>query len=275
MNALADEEIVRVITIGGEDYLYYKTHPINVAFLRGTTADENGNISIEKEAINLDLLPIAQAAKAFGGLVIFQVERICAAGSLKPRAVKIPGVMVDYVVVSEPEFHQQTLTYSYNPAYTGEIKASVHENAVKSDEKVTSRKVMQRRAALKLKNTKGVLNLRIGSSDGVVGAAKELGIELDIVSTCESGTIGGYPSTGLDFGTAVNPEAIIDMVDMFAIYDGYGLDFTALGMGQVDCHGNVNTTKFGARAPGPGGFIDISQNARKVVFLTILVDRDC
>ncbi|HBG16372.1 MAG TPA: acyl CoA:acetate/3-ketoacid CoA transferase [Firmicutes bacterium] len=270
MNALAfeeDYEVVRVMTIDGEDYLYYRTHPIHVAFLRGTTADENGNISIEKEALNLDLLPIAQATKATGGKVFFQVERICATGTLHPRAVKIPGVLVDYVIVSEPEYHQQTLTYSYNPAYTGEIRVPVRESTEKKDEQVTVKKIIQRRAAFELKGLKGVLNLGIGSSDGVVAAARELGIKHELISTCESGTINGVPATGLDFGAATNPEAIIDMVDMFSIYNGYGLDFTALGMGQADQYGNVNTTKFGSRAPGPGGFIDISQSARKAVFV--------
>lgn len=267
MNALATEELVRVMEIGGEDYLFYRTHPIDIAFLRGTSADENGNISIEREAVNLDVLPIALATKSSGGKVVFQVERMVAAGTIPPRLVKIPGILVDYVVVSEPEFHQQTLTHSYNPAYSGEIKVPMPRRECSSRSAIPEeRKVIQRRAAFELKRDGGILNLGIGIPDGVVAASEEQGIPCTMVSTIESGVIGGWPAAGLDFGAAVNPEAIIDMVDMFSIYDGGALDVAVLGMGEVDRYGNVNVTKFGPRAPGAGGFIDISQNAKKVVF---------
>ncbi|MDI6871794.1 MAG: CoA-transferase [Bacillota bacterium] len=267
VNLLSTEELVRVMTIDGQDYLYYKTQPVNVAFLRGTTADEHGNISIEKEALNLDTFPIALAAKNSGGLVVFQVERIAAAGSLHPRSVKVPGAIVDYVVVGRPEYHQQTLTYSYNPAYTGEIRVPLaEEDTVNAAPALDERRVIQRRAAMELEGREGLLNLGIGISDGVLTAARELGISHKLISTIESGVIGGRPARDLDFGAAINPEAIIDMVDMFAIYNGGGLNTAVLGMGQADRAGNVNVTKFSARSPGAGGFIDISQGAKKVIF---------
>ena len=261
INDITTDDIIKLIEIDGEEWLQYKPHPINVALIRGTTADPNGNISMEKEALTLDTRAIAMAAKNSGGIVIAQVERLTEANMLNPRQVQIPGIMVDCVVVASPENHKQTYITPYSRAYASEIRVPI--SSAKSMD-LDERKVIARRAAIELPMN-GVVNLGIGMPEGVSAIASEEGV-LDFVTlTAEPGVIGGMPSGGLDFGTAVNTDAIIQMGEQFDFYDGGGLDMACLGMAECDAFGNVNVSRFGPKLTGAGGFINISQNARELI----------
>lgn len=262
INDATPEDLVEVMEIGGEEFLFYKAFPVQVALLRGTTADPSGNVSMEKEALKIDNLAQAMAVHNSGGVVIVQVERVVGHHALNPRDVVIPGALVDAVVVAKPENHDQTFATHYSHAFSGQFRV---DSDAMPDMPLSPRKIIARRAAFELPMN-GVVNLGIGMPEGVAAVAAEERLLNHLTLTAEPGVIGGQPASGLDFGAAVNTDAVIDQSQQFDFYDGGGLDLAILGMAELDGTGSVNVSRFGPRLAGAGGFINISQNARAVVF---------
>lgn len=262
MNSLTREELVKVIEFEGEEWLYYKSFPVHVALIRGTYADEKGNLTMDKEGMLLEALPLAQATKNSGGIVIAQVEQVVKANSLHPKQVKVPGILVDYLVVAEPENHWQTEGLYFNPAFSGDIKVPlVSIPPLPLDE----RKIITRRAAMELQPNQ-IVNLGVGIPSDVAAIAAEEGISHFLTLTTEAGGIGGVPASLPHFGHSYNAEAVIEHQAQFDFYDGGGIDVAFLGLAQTDKEGNVNVSKFQGRAMGCGGFVNITQCSKKVVY---------
>ncbi|MEQ9695837.1 acyl CoA:acetate/3-ketoacid CoA transferase [Shimia sp. SDUM112013] len=262
INDQSTEAQVQLMEIGGEEVLYYPAPKLTVALLRGTTADEAGNITMEREALVLDNLAQAMAVKNSGGVVIVQVERLARAHTLPAREVQIPGILVDAVVVSRPENHVQTYATPFSHGFTNRIRSPEGEIPPMP---LDPRKIIARRCAFELP-VNGVVNLGIGMPEGVANVAAEEGLLSHVTLTAEPGVVGGQPASGLDFGAAINTDAVIPQNNQFDFYDGGGLDMACLGLAQADAAGNVNVSRFGPRLAGAGGFINISQNATRVVF---------
>jgi len=261
MNKATTKEMVEVVQLAGEEWLLYPTFKVDVAIIRGTTADENGNLTVDDEGALLECLPLAQAAKNSGGIVIAQVEYIALAGSLHPKKVRVPGVLVDYIVVAKPEDHWQSSATRFNPAFSGDLRIPLNDIPEMA---LDERLIIARRAAMEL--TPGsVVNLGIGMPEGVAGVAGMEGVSDLLTLTTEIGSIGGIPAAG-DFGMAYNVQAFVEQQAQFDWYDGGGLDQAFLGAAEVDPNGNVNVSKFKGRCVGCGGFINITQNAKKVVY---------
>ena len=261
--AQKEEDLVQLVNINGEDFLFFKSIPINYAIIGGTYADEKGNISFEREGSKAEALAMAEACKNSGGIVIAQVQRVVKAGSLDPQKVEVTGILVDYVVTaSDIKYCMQNFGTDYNPGFSGEHRMGLAEFTPAA---LNNKKVIARRAAMELEDNSTV-NLGIGVPEFIASVAVEEGISDKFTLTVEDGPIGGSPQSGLDFGESLNPECIMAMPSMFDFYDGGGLDQTFVGFAQGDNEGNVNVSMFNGRLPGCGGFIDITQNAKKLYF---------
>lgn len=264
LNDITTEDIVEVVDILGEEKLLYKAFPFDVAFIRGTYADELGNVTVEHEVCPTETTALAQAAKNSGGIVIVQVKSIVKAGSLDPRLVKVPGIYVDAIVVTEdPVDHQQSFGFDgYDPSLCGEITVPVSSVEAPA---LSPKKVIGRRAAMELQKDT-VVNLGIGIPEYISMVAAEEGIGDWMTLTVEAGPVGGVPMGASQFGASMNAECLLDQPVQFDFYDGGGVDLAFLGLAQADEKGNINVSKFGPRLAGCGGFINITQNAKKVFY---------
>ena len=258
-----NRDIVEVVQVSGKDCLAYKTFPINACFIRATWADEDGNLSMEDEGVGDYAFELASATHNSGGIVIAQVRGIVSRDFLPPKAVRIHHPMVDYVVVNtDPVLHMQSYAAQLRPELSGQLRCPTGSIPPMP---LDNRKIIARRGAMELKPN-CLINLGIGIPSGVGEVANEEGIGSQVTLSLESGPQGGVPVSGDGFAAAVNPQAIYTVADMLELYDGGVLDMTFLGAAEIDCHGNVNVSKFGTRCTGPGGFVNISQNTRKVFF---------
>ncbi len=265
----SDEQIVEYIPdFQGEEWLCYKGWPLTVGFMRGTTADEEGNISIEKEAFNLEMLTVAQAVRACGGKVFVEVERIVETGSINPKNVKVPGLYIDYIVVMDPKDIPEkmgTVGGFYNAAFTGEYRISMGTGGAQPLP-FDGLKIIARRAAMEFRSgMRG--NLGLGMPQNVGNIMDEEGVAGDITLISESGNIGGVPATGVDFGAHYNVHASSDQGDHFNMFDGEGLDCAGFGLSEVDPTGSMNTSLLNGTLIGVGGFMNIISTARKSVIL--------
>lgn len=262
LNEVTKEDLVKVINIEGQERLLYKSFPINVCFLRGSYADEYGNCTVHREIGPLDVTAQAQATKNSGGKVIVQVEKIVQGGSLDPKLVKIPGIYVDAIVVGTPEENMQCLGTPYDGALTGEYRIPV--DAIPQIP-LDAKKIIARRAAMELPQD-AIVNLGTGTPEKIANVAAEECISEHMTLTVEAGSIAGIPYGGTQFGASANAMAILDHNVQFDFYQGGGLDVAFLGLAETAPNGDLNVSKFGTRLAGAGGFIDITQNAKKVVY---------
>lgn len=265
LNERTPPGMVEHLELGGRDWLWYKSFPIHVGLIRASAADRFGNLLMDQEAIIGEVLPIAQAAKNSGGLVIAQVAKFVDE-PIHPQLVRVPGVLVDRIVLAEADHHYQTFDECYNPAYC--IQSPADDALADRPRNLLTnpaRRIIAARAARELK-AGDIANLGIGMPEGIAQIAFERGLLEQVTLTVESGPIGGMPAGGLSFGASRHPQAIVDQQSQFDFYDGRGLDFAALGAAQIDARGNVNVSRFGDRFAGVGGFVNITQTARKLVF---------
>jgi propionate CoA-transferase len=259
-SARATEDLVELIQIADREFLFFKPFQVNVALLRGTTADEDGNVTMEHEAVFGEMISMAQAVRRAGGIVIVQVKRLALRGTLPPKQVKIPGMLVDFVVVDPSQ--TQTFFTAHDAAYAGEIRIPMSQIAALD---FSVRKVIARRGSLEL-FPGAICNLGSGVSTGIASIAAEERALDAIVLTNEQGLIGGAPATGNEPGAARNYQAMVDQPYQFDFYDGGGLELAFLSFAEVESDCSVNVSRFGDKIIGPGGFINISQNAQTIVF---------
>jgi propionate CoA-transferase len=267
-NARTTEDLVEVVTLRGREWLLYHAFPIHVAVIRGSTADEDGNLTMEDEAVQGEMLAMAMAARNSGGIVIAQVHRLAQAGSLPIRAVKVPGALIDYVYVDPDQ--TQTYVTEHSPYYAGALRRPA--GPVTPPPALDVRKIIARRSLLEFA-AGDICNLGFGISQGIGAIAFEEGIADRLVLTVEQGIFGGVPVAGNEGGAGFNYQAMIEQPSMFDFYDGGGLDVASLSFAEVDRHGNVNVHAFEGRVRGPGGFPNISARTGKICFVGSLTAR--
>lgn len=267
MNSRSTKSPVELIEIDGEEWLFYRApKKIDVALIRGTYADEKGHIYMDNEGYKMNTLDAAAAAKATGGIVIAQVERIIKAGFKNPKEVEVPGFLVDYAFCADMHWHMQTSATQFNPVFTGAIKVPLDSiPPIKLD----SKKVMSRRAAMELEKDV-IVNLGVGTPTFMANVCAEEGCSDYFTLTSETGAIGGIPGAGNDFGTAWNGEAMIQTCDINMIYDGGILDKGYLGFLQVAPNGDVNSANRNGLAMGIGGFMNVAGGAKHVIFMGMM-----
>jgi propionate CoA-transferase len=260
LNERTTEPLIEVIMIDGEEWLRYKAMPVHVGLIRATYADARGNLSMECEGLISEVLPIAQAAKNHGGIVIAQVESIVDQIA-DPKSVRVPGILVDFIVTSGGVMHDQTFGAEFDESFvvTGDSTDGIPALGF------SERKIIGRRALMEIREG-DIVNLGIGLPETVAAVAAESGRLQDFTLTVESGPIGGVPASGLSFGCSHFPEAVIDQPAQFDFYDGGGIDVAVLGAVEVDQEGSVNVSHFNGRFAGVGGFVNISQCAKRVIF---------
>jgi len=256
--------LVERVELGGRTWLWYKSFPIHVGLIRGTAADPLGNLVMNKEAPFGEVLPIAQAAHNSGGIVIAQVEQLLTEPA-NPQTVRVPGILVDRIVVAEPHEHDQTFAEHYNPGYCSARPTDHPAESELAPLPMDGRRIIAARACDEVPPN-AIANLGIGMPEGIARIAAERGLLDEFTLTVESGPTGGMPVGALSFGAALYPHAVIDQPAQFDFYDGRGLDFAALGLAQIDAYGNVNVSKFGTKLAGVGGFVNITQTAKRLVF---------
>jgi len=264
INQRTTEPLVERVDLGGRTWLWYKAFPVDIGMIRGTAADPYGNIVMTNEAIIGEVLPIAQAVHNCGGTVIAQVKALLDAPA-DPKSVRVPGILVDRIIVADEMDHEQTFAEQFNSAYCSADSDTLSEEPSLQRLPAGPRRIIALRALAEIP-AGAIVNLGIGMPEGIARVAAERGLLDQFTLTVESGPIGGIPAGGLSFGAASYPQAIIDQPAQFDFYDGRGLDFAALGLAQIDPPGNVNVSRFGNRLAGVGGFVNITQNAKRVVF---------
>ena len=260
LNARTVEPLVERLTLDGETWLRYRSFPVHVALARARSEYRRWNLLMEREGLIGEVLPIAQAAKNHGGIVIAQVERLVDRIT-DPKAVRVPGMLVDFVVVAETADHPQTFGAAFNGSY---VTANGPDQPV-APLAFSERKIIGARALAEIRRG-DIVNLGIGLPEAVAAVATATGRLDEFILTLESGPIGGVPASGLDFGCSRFPEAIIDQPAQFDFYDGGGLDIAILGAVEVGPDGSVNVSSFSGRFAGVGGFMNIAQSARRLVF---------
>ena len=260
MNNVTKDDRVELVELLGREWLFYRAPRANFALIRGTTADEDGNVSMEREAAALEALSIAQAVHNSGGTVVCQVQRLARRGTLNPKTIGVPGFLINYFVIDQDQM--QNYAEPYDPSRSGE---TVRPLATIEPNPLDFRRVIARRGAFELASD-AVFNLGVGVSAGIANVAAEEDIEDLVVLTVEAGPVGGIPGQGLYFGSSINPKAIMEQGYMFDFYAGGGLDVAFVSFAEVDAKGNVNVTCFGDRNDGAGGFIEITQNTKRIVF---------
>lgn len=264
LNDRTPRDMVERIELGGKPWLWYKAFPIHVGLIRAAAADPLGNLVMDDEVVVGEVLAIAQAAHNSGGIVLAQVAKLLDTPA-PPQTVRVPGILVDAIVVADPSEHGQTFAEQFNPGYVTPAKPG--ENVWAGLEKLPmdERRIIASRACDEVPRD-AIANLGIGMPEGIARIAAERGWLDHFTLTVESGPIGGMPAGGLSFGASLHPHAIVDQPAQFDLYDGRALDFAALGAAQIDAQGNVNVSRFGSKLAGIGGFANITQTARKLVF---------